>query len=362
MLLCFGYGGFQLQDTEPLDRETNTTGQTDPETLNVALIPGNISQLRKWDRNQFPAILQRYINLTYKASRTAPDLIVWPETSIRSQALTGEWPRSYGRFSRMLRDTSLPILVGTANRGKTDEAIGKFSKDIDKRSQPIIQPRPFDSLRWKDAGRLMPRCTSFHLVSTYPWKTFSRILSPIFIQFEPFAHGKTVNLLPVFIVKDKTDTPKRTDGLFRDPKVFVVKDKADTQKVEIGASICFESVFPDEFRRPVQKGARVMGIFTNDAWFKGTAFPELHLSMAPFRAIENRIAVFRCANGGFTCIVDKFGRITTPLVTPNTTQEVLIAPVPLRRTYRTETHPLYALWRLVPNPVRDDLCRRGLAP
>ena len=339
MLFCFGYGIFQLQDAEPLDRETNATAQTGPETLNVALIPGNISQLRKWDRNQFPAILQRYINLTYKASRTAPDLIVWPETSIRSQALTGEWPRSYGTFSRMLRDTSLPILVGTANRGKTDEAIGKFSKDIDKRSQPIYNR----VLSIASDGKMQGDYAKMHLVPFGEYVPLENLLPdfiPDFIQFEPFAHGKTVNLLPVFIVKDKTGTPKRTDGLFRDPKVFVVKDKADTQKVEIGASICFESVFPDEFRRPVQKGASVMGIFTNDAWFKGTAFPELHLSMAPFRAIENRIAVFRCANGGFTCIVDKFGRITTPLVTPNTTQEVLIAPVPLR-ALTAQKHTLY---------------------
>jgi hypothetical protein len=37
----------------------------------------------------------------------------------------------------------------------------------------------------------------------------------------------------------------------------------------------------------------------------------------------------RCANGGFTCVVDKFGRITTPLITPDTAQEILIASVPL---------------------------------
>ena len=327
-IFCFGYGAFQLQNAEPFNRESNATAPADTETLNVALVPGNVSQLRKWDVNQFPAILQHYINLTYKASRETPDLVVWPETSIRSRALTGEWPRSYGRFSRMLRDTSLPILVGTANRGKTDEAIGKFSKDIDKRNEPIYNR----VLSISPDGKIQGDYAKMHLVPFGEYVPLENLLPdfiPDFIQFEPFAHGKTVNLLPLFIVKDKTDTPKRTDGLFRDPKVFVVKDKMDTPKVEIGASICFESVFPDEFRRPVQKGARVMGIFTNDAWFKGTAFPELHLSMAPFRAIENRIAVFRCANGGFTCIVDKFGRITTPMITPNATHEVLIAPVPL---------------------------------
>ena len=344
-ILCFGYGAFQLQDAEPLDREINATAPADPETLNVALVPGNVSQLRKWDVNQFPAILQHYINLTYKASRGEPDLIVWPETSIRSRALTGEWPRSYGRLVQMLRDTSIPILVGTANRGKTDEAIGKFSKNTDEGNEPIFNR----ILSISPDGKIHGDYAKMHLVPFGEYVPLANLLPdfiPNFIQFEPFAHGKTVNLLPVFIVKDKTDTPKRTDGLFRDPKVFVVKDKTDTQKVEIGASICFESVFPDEFRRPVHKGARVMGIFTNDAWFKGTAFPELHLSMVPFRAIENRIAVFRCANGGFTCVVDKFGRITTPIVTPDATQEVLIAPVPLlSSTERQQTlYTRYGDW------------------
>ncbi len=345
MFLCFGYGAFQLQDAEPLDRETNTTVSADTETLNVALIPGNILQLRKWDVNQFPAILQSYINLTYKASRAAPDLIVWPETSIRSRALTGEWPRSYGRFSRMLREISMPIIVGTANRGETDAAIGKFSKDIDKRSKPIYNR----VLSIASDGKIQGDYAKMHLVPFGEYVPLENLLPdfiPDFIQFEPFAHGKTVNLLPVFIVKNKTEPLKRTDGLFRDAKVFVVKDKADTEKIEIGASICFESVFPDEFRRPVQKGARVMGIFTNDAWFKGTAFPELHLSMAPFRAIENRIAVFRCANGGFSCIVDKFGRIRMPMVAPNATQEVLIAPVSLlSSTEREQTlYTRYGDW------------------
>ncbi len=344
-IFCFSYGVLQLQDAEPLDREANATAPADTETLNVALVPGNVSQLRKWDVNQFPAILQHYINLTYKASREAPDLIVWPETSIRSRALTGAWPRSYGRFSRMLRETSIPILVGTANRGKTDEAIGKFSKDIDKKNQPIYNR----VLSISPDGKIHGDYAKMHLVPFGEYVPLTNLLPdfiPNFIQFEPFVHGKTVNLLPVFIVKDKTDTQKRMDGLFRDPKVFVVKDKTDTQKVEIGASICFESAFPDEFRRPVQNGARVMGIFTNDAWFKGTAFPGLHLSMAPFRAIENRIAVFRSANGGFTCIVDKFGRITTPMIAPNATQEVLIAPVPLlSSTERQQTlYTRYGDW------------------
>jgi len=107
------------------------------------------------------------------------------------------------------------------------------------------------------------------------------------------------------------------------------------EKIEVGVSICFESGFPDHFRRFVKKGAKGMGILTNDAWFEGTAFPALHLSMAPFRAIENRIAVFRCANGGFSGVFDRFGRATTPLITPYTAQEILVAAVPLREGEQT---------------------------
>ena len=52
-----------------------------------------------------------------------------------------------------------------------------------------------------------------------------------------------------------------------------------------------------------------MGILTNDSWFEGTGAPEQHNAMAPLRAVENRVPIFRCANGGVSCIIDSFGRI-----------------------------------------------------
>ena len=320
-LLCFSYGVFQLKDAEPVDNSTNA------ETLKVALIPGNISQLQKWDTRQFPTILQRYMNLTYKASKEKLDLIVWPETAIWSQALTGEWPTYYSRFAQMLRRTATPILIGTANRGETDKAIGAFSENV-KKSEEIYNR----VLSISPDGKIHGSYAKMHLVPFGEYVPLEHLIPdfiPNFIQFKPFTPGKTVNLLPVFSVKDKTEIVSNGLGPPYREAVSTAKEKADSHRTDVGVSICFESVFPDEFRRPVQKGARVMGIFTNDAWFKGTAFPELHLSMAPFRAIENRITVFRCANGGFTCVVDKFGRTMTPLITPDTTEQMLIASVPL---------------------------------
>ena len=307
-LLCFGYGAVQLRDAAPIDAGSEATSNAGVETLKVALVPGNVSQLEKWDVRQFPQILQRYINLTRTAGQENPDLIVWPETAIRSEALTGKWPTYYRRFSRMLKELATPILIGTANEGAIDAAIGEFLKQTEEGESDVeIYNRV---LSISPDGKIIGGYAKMHLVPFGEYVPLTDLLPdfiPNFIQFRPFAFGKSVNLLGVFNVKNNTAH----------------------ENIAVGASICFESVFPDEFRRPVQKGAQVMGIFTNDAWFEGTAFPELHLSMAPFRAVENRIAVFRCANGGFTCVVDRFGRITTPLITSETQQQVLMASVPL---------------------------------
>ena len=320
VLLCFGYGTFQLQNAAPITEASDTSASEDTKTLKVALVPGNIPQLEKWDIRQFPQILQRYINLTYKATQDNPDLIAWPETAIRSEALTGEWPTYYRRFVQMLWTTATPILIGTAiEEEEIGETIGEFSKEAKKSRKDAELYNQVLSI--SPDGKINGGYAKRHLVIFGEYVPLVNLLPdfiPNFIQFKPFTSGKSVNLL----------------------EVFNVKHKAEPQKIEVGASICFESVFPDEFRQPVKKGAKVMGIFTNDAWFKGTAFPELHLSMAPFRAVENRIAVFRCANGGFTCVVDQFGRIMTPLITPDTTHEVLTASVPLLSSAERK-HTLY---------------------
>jgi apolipoprotein N-acyltransferase len=163
-------------------------------------------------------------------------------------------------------------------------------------------------------GEIVGKYAKMHLVPFGEYVPLADFL-PNFIQFQPFEHGKTVNLLPITNVEAM---------------------QTNNAIIKVGTSICFESAFPSHFRQFVKKGADAMGILTNDAWFTGTAFPELHLAMAPLRAVENRIAVFRCANGGYTCVVDSFGRISTPFVTPKSAdvtpksaEEFLIADVAL---------------------------------
>ena len=263
--------------------------KVEQESIKVAIVPGNIPQIEKWKSENFLKIFRKYINRTQKAAMDKPELVVWPETTLRGQVLSGEWQIHNNIFKQMHQQIGgIPMLIGATDPDKLGDL---YNRVISVSSE----------------GEIVGKYAKMHLVPFGEYVPLGDFL-PNFIQFHPFEHGKTVNLLPIINV-EKTET--------------------NDKQIEVGTSICFESAFPNHFRQFVKKGADVMGILTNDAWFAGTAFPELHLAMVPLRAVENRIAVFRCANGGYTCAVDRFGNIFTPLVTPQTDEEFLIANVPL---------------------------------
>ena len=94
------------------------------------------------------------------------------------------------------------------------------------------------------------------------------------------------------------------------------------------ALICFESIFPDLARRDVRRGSGLLVNITNDEWFGNGAALQQHAAMAPFRAVEHRVPLIRCANTGLTEVIDAYGKITAKL--PVWTPRVLVAPLPAR--------------------------------
>ena len=269
--LTFVYGAFCLSDSG------NSVAH-----VKLALVPGNVSQAEKWKSEHAPKIFRRYISLTEKTNAANPDIIVWPETAIHPQILSGQAESYRQRLFEMLREHQTYLLAGAPVR----EADKKFYNSVF-----LLSP----------AGEKLGSYSKMHLVPFGEYVPFSSAL-PNFIQFETFAPGKSINLLPLASIKD----------------------------AKVGIAICFESVFPNLFRKFVAKGADIMGILTNDAWFVGTTAPAQHLSAAPFRAVENRISVFRCANGGISCIIDPFGRIVSPTITPTQPDGVIVEDVPLK--------------------------------
>ncbi len=95
-----------------------------------------------------------------------------------------------------------------------------------------------------------------------------------------------------------------------------------------GVLICYEAIFPDIARSAVLSGAEALVNITNDGWFGNSAAPYQHLVMAGFRAIENRVWLFRAANTGVSAVYDRAGRLVASL--PLMEQGALVRRIPAR--------------------------------
>jgi apolipoprotein N-acyltransferase len=97
--------------------------------------------------------------------------------------------------------------------------------------------------------------------------------------------------------------------------------------VRFSTPICFEDTFGYLCRDFVQRGADVLVNITNDAWSNSVPCAMQHMTMAIFRAVENRRSVVRATNGGMTNIIDPNGRILGRL--PPFTEGYLAGMVPV---------------------------------
>jgi apolipoprotein N-acyltransferase len=83
----------------------------------------------------------------------------------------------------------------------------------------------------------------------------------------------------------------------------------DDRGRKYGAFICYESIFGDEIRQFVGRGAQVLVNLSDDGWYGDTSAPWEHLDMVRMRAIENDRWVLRSTNTGVTASIDPYGRI-----------------------------------------------------
>ncbi len=79
--------------------------------------------------------------------------------------------------------------------------------------------------------------------------------------------------------------------------------------IPVGCAICYESVYGEHCADYVRKGAKVLTVITNDAWWGDTPGYRQHLNYSRLRAIETRRDIARCANTGISAFIDRRGRI-----------------------------------------------------
>jgi len=238
------------------------------QTVRVSVVQGNIPQEEKWDDAHRQDILARYAALTATAASTHPSLIVWPETSVPGALGIDE--ELTQQVIALASRTGRPLLVGTPVPTIADARVTLRNSAI------LVDPE----------GTLTQRYDKLHLVPFGEFVPFERVI--------PWLR----NLLPPI-------------GDFypgREYAVFTIEVR--NSPLRFSVLICFEDLFPNLARRFVQRGAQLLLVITNDAWFGPSAAAYQHAQASTLRAVELRVPVARAANTGWSGCIDSLGHWT----------------------------------------------------
>lgn len=255
----------------------------------IALVQGNIPGAIKWSGDHTEEILRTFITLSDSVARaSSPALIVWPETATGTYVRRN--PLQSVAVAQLAARSAAPVYMGFAH----------YTWGPD--GKPVV---------WNAAGGWNPNgsFTEFyakrHLVpfgERVPFQRWIPALGKLDLGQAEWRPGPGTELFP---------GPRPAPG---------------EPPVKMSFLICFESIFPDLARADVRAGSQLLLNITNDEWFGNGAALVQHAAMAPFRAVENRVPIARCANTGLTEMIDAYGVVTAKL--PVFVPAVLVAALP----------------------------------
>jgi apolipoprotein N-acyltransferase len=231
-------------------------------SLKIGLVQGNIDQSIKWDESFQKETMRIYERLSLKVAEGKPDLIIWPETAT---------PFFFQEAKEHQPDVlGIPVQTGAFLLFGTPSYKIERGKVHHYNSALMVSPE----------GILAGQYDKIHLVP--------------YGEYVPFGEYFSLGSLGEGI------------GNFKSGREIF---NFTLPRGRFGVLICFEIIFPDLCRRFVKMEANFLVTITNDAWFGRTSAPYQHLTIATFRAIENRVFIARSANTGISAFIDPVGRI-----------------------------------------------------
>lgn len=234
--------------------------------IKVAMLQGNIPQEEKHEDGLEEKQLDVYRKYSKIVANNDIDLIVWPETAYpylvneRAESL----PSKDMGLNDAPRDADPFILTGALT--VTDGRNRKL------RNSMLLVDR---------GAQIIGEYSKVHLVpfgEYVPYRKFLFFAKRLVDVVGDFAPGKKVE--PLF-----------------------------TDNFQIGGLVCYEDLFPEISREHVRKGANILAVITNDAWYGRTSAAFQHVAIAVFRAVENRRWMIRSANSGVSAVIDASGRV-----------------------------------------------------
>jgi len=261
--------------------------------VRVGVVQPNIPLAMDWDEGRKPWIIAKTIQLTQQLRNQNLDLIVWPETSL--PGVISDAPFLTNEIQAAAAGLHTPILIGSIAKEGGQYYNSAFLIGTD--------------------GQMLGRYDKIHLVPFGEYLPLRPILGWVnkFVPLDDFTSGKTYKIFSML-----------------------------PSKAKFAVLICFEDTLGYLRRHFAQAGADFLVNMTNDAWFRDTKAPFLHLQAAVFGCVENHRSLVRAANTGVSALVDPWGRIIAT-VSDGNGKETFVegtawAPLPLNheKTFYTK--------------------------
>lgn len=238
-------------------------------SVRVALVQGDIPQeIKNAARLHTQEIFDIYLDLHRKAIAEGAELVLWPESSypwIVDEEVTR---------LRISGQDQVASVIGATAYAELDNEKGFRARNA--------------ALFLDYEGRVVKRYDKSHLVpfgEYVPWPMNGVVgkIVPGLGAFEPGTEFTPVNL-----------------------------SLSDSRRILLGATVCYEGIFPEISRAYAKNGATLLVNLTNDAWFGRSSAPYQHLLMYKMRSVESGLSFLRATNSGISGWFDPFGVLHKP--------------------------------------------------
>jgi apolipoprotein N-acyltransferase len=258
----------------------------------IALVQAAIEPTTRWKPKNFPRILASLKEQTRKAHDV--DLTIWPEAAY-PYPLRHDAKHAPRDKRRRLFDGKLhaPLLFGLISMAPaTRDADGQYRRDR------------FNSATVLTAdGSLQPSYDKMELLwfgETVPGSAYLPWLRRLFQRSGGLIAGETLRSLHV--------------------------ELRSGSDMRLGVLNCYEDTLPQLGRRIARELApHLLVNVTNDAWFVGTAEPQLHLRLSVMRSVELRRDMVRSVNLGVPAWIDARG-VVRAQHTPRVASSLVVQP------------------------------------
>jgi apolipoprotein N-acyltransferase len=256
--------------------------------LKIGVIQPNYNPWIKWTTNS-KAMTEDYAEMIkdLTANNKNLDLIVLPEAALNYYLLDSNNESKFRILKNLVDSLNIPVLTGAPDIKIWTDTLNA-PKDAPKYNS-IYKYSSYNSAILIEKNKNNSELQKYHKIH-------------LVAGSERLPHQDQLSFLKDFI---KWEVGISSYEIGTDTTIFSLNGKGT-----FNTAICYESVYPDFFRRFVNKGADFSVVITNDGWWGKLFGTYQHNQFAILRAVENRRWIVRSANTGISCIIDPYGNMT----------------------------------------------------